>query len=139
MRVRFAETDAQGVVYHTNYIVWFEVGRGEYSRAAGFPYKQIEQEGYGLVVTDLHIKYYSPARYDDEMTIKTWLEQIGRASCVFGYQIYNETSSKLAVEGFTKHAAVTPAGKLVRLSPKLYQTLAAGVGRGPGRLTLPSR
>src|SRR5215210_7381176 len=92
LRPRYAETDAQGVVYHTNYIIWFEVARGDYCRAVGFPYIEIEQDGYGFMVTDLQVKYFSPARYDDQIIVKVWLEKTGRASCIFGYQIYNETT-----------------------------------------------
>ena len=133
LRPRYAETDAQGVVHHTSYIVWFEVARGEYCRALGFPYSEIEKQGYGFMVTDLSVKYLSPARFDDEIVVKTWVERIGRASCIFGYQIYNETSGKISIEGMTKHAAVTPAGKLVRFSPELYTVVAPRVGRGPSQ------
>jgi acyl-CoA thioester hydrolase len=135
LRPRYAETDAQGVVYHANYLVWFEVGRGEYCRALGFPYSQIEQEGYGFMVTDLTIKYYSPTFYDNEISVKTWCEKIGRVSCVFGYQIYNKTTGKICVEGMSKHAAVDREGKLVRFGQHLYDAIAPKVGRGPTRLT----
>jgi acyl-CoA thioester hydrolase len=134
LRPRYAETDAQGVVYHANYIVWFEVARGEYCRAIGYPYLAIEQEGYGFMVTDLSVKYLSPAYYDDEIVIKTWVEKTGRASCVFGYQIYNKTTGKICVEGMSKHAAVSREGKLVRFSQTLYETIKPLVGRGPTRL-----
>jgi acyl-CoA thioester hydrolase len=135
LRPRYAETDAQGVVYHANYIVWFEVARGEYCRAVGYPYLAIEREGYGFMVTDLSVKYLSPAYYDDEIVIKTWVEKTGRASCVFGYQIYNETTGKVCVEGMSKHAAVSREGKLVRFSQGLYDTIKPLVGRGPTKLT----
>jgi len=134
LRPRYAETDAQGVVYHANYLVWFEVARGEFCRALGYPYSHIEQEGYGFMVTDLSIKYYSPAFYDNEIGIKVWCEKIGRVSCVFGYQIYNKTTGKICVEGMSKHAAVSREGKLVRFSQALYDIIAPLVGRGPSRL-----
>ncbi len=134
LRPRYAETDAQGVVYHANYIVWFEVARGEYCRTVGYPYLAIEREGYGFMVTDLSVKYLSPAYYDDEIVIKTWIEKTGRASCIFGYQIYNKTTGKICVEGMSKHASVSREGKLVRLSPELYATFSPLSGRGPTRL-----
>jgi acyl-CoA thioester hydrolase len=134
LRPRYAETDAQGVVYHANYIVWFEVGRGEYCRAVGYPYLAIEREGYGFMVTDLSVKYLSPAYYDDEIVIKTWVEKTGRFSCIFGYQIYNKTTGKICVEGISKHAAVNREGKLVRFSQALYDTISPLAGRGPTRL-----
>ncbi|HEX2912628.1 MAG TPA: thioesterase family protein [Chloroflexia bacterium] len=134
LRPRYAETDAQGVVYHSNYIVWFEVARGEYCRAVDYPYLKIEQEGYGLMVTEIAVKYHSPCRYDDEIRIKAWIEKVGRASCVFGYQVFNDTTGKLSVEGLTKHAAVTPAGKLTRFSQPLYAIMLTRAGRGPSQL-----
>lgn len=134
LRPRYAETDAQGVVYHANYIVWFEVARGEFCRAIGYPYLAIEREGYGFMVTDLNVKYLSPAYYDDEISVKTWVEKTGRASCIFGYQIYNKTTGKICVEGMSKHAAVSREGKLVRFSQQLYDTIVPLVGRGPTRL-----
>lgn len=136
LRVRYAETDGQGVVYHANYIVWFEVARGEYCRAIGYPYKQIEADGYGFMVTDVGVKYYSPTRYDDEILVRVWMEKLGRASCVFGYQVYNETVNKLAVEGMTKHVAITPEGKIVPVGAKLSGLASPHVGRGPSRFVL---
>jgi acyl-CoA thioester hydrolase len=136
LRVRYAETDAQGVVYHANYIVWFEVARGEYCRAAGYPYTEIEKEGYGMMVTDARVSYLSPARYDDQILLRAWMEKIGRASCIFGYQVYNETTGTINAQGLTRHAAVTPGGKVVRFSSRLYQTMAPLAGRGPSTLVL---
>jgi acyl-CoA thioester hydrolase len=136
LRVRFAETDAQGVAYHANYIVWFEVGRGDYCREVGYPYSQIERDGYGFMVTELGITYRSPSRYDDELLLRTWIEKVGRASCIFGYQLYNETTNKLCVEGMTKHAAVAPSGKIVRFSPRLYDIMITRAGRGPSQFML---
>lgn len=136
LRVRFAETDAQQVVYHANYIIWFEVARGEYCREAGYPYTEIEKEGYGMMVTDLRVRYINPARYDDQLLVRAWMEKIGRASCIFGYQVYNETTGALNAEGLTRHAAVTPEGKVVRFSARLYQTMAPKAGRGPSTLVL---
>ncbi len=136
LRPRYAETDAQGVVYHANYIIWFEVGRGEYCREVGYPYLEIERDGYGFMVTELGTKFLSPARYDDQIVVRVWLEKVARASCIFGYQIYNETSQKLCVEGMTRHAAVTPAGKVVRFSSRLYEIMAPRAGRGPSQFTI---
>jgi len=136
LRVRFSETDAQQVVYHANYIVWFEVARGEYCRAAGFPYTEIEKEGYGMMVTDLRVSYLSPTRYDDQILVRAWMEKMGRASCIFAYQVYNETTGILSAEGLTRHAAVTPDGKIVRFSPRLYQKMAPLAGHGPSTLVL---
>jgi acyl-CoA thioester hydrolase len=119
LRVRYAETDAQGITHHTSYIIWFEVARGDYCRAIGYPYTRIEAENFGFVVTDLRVKYYYPAKFDDQIIVYSWLEKLGRASCVFGYRVYNETAQKICVEALSRHAAVTREGKPTRVSPEL--------------------
>jgi acyl-CoA thioester hydrolase len=73
VRVRYAETDQMGVVYHSNYLIWFEVGRVEFIRQLGLNYKQMEEEGCGIAVVDVHVRYKAPARYDDELMIETRL------------------------------------------------------------------
>ena len=130
---RYAETDAQGVIYHANYIVWFEVARGEYCIAIGYPYARIEQEGINFMVTEMSAKYYSPVRYADEVIVKVWLEKIGRASCHYAYQVYNQTQNKICVEGYSKHAAVSPEGKIVAFSRTLYDLGHERAGRGPSQ------
>ena len=72
LRVRYAETDKMGVVYHANYFVWFEVGRCELLRAVGRSYRDLEETGIGLPVIEAHCEYKMPARYDDELQVKTW-------------------------------------------------------------------
>ena len=135
LRVRYAETDGMGVVYHANYAVWFEAARNEYCRALGYPYKELsENEGAHLMVTQLAIKYHTPTFFDDEIVVRTWCETMGRASCVFGYQVRDETTDKLAVEGWSEHAAVDKlTGKLHRFSPELYGVFAAHAGPGPSK------
>jgi acyl-CoA thioester hydrolase len=130
-RVRYAETDAMGVVYYANYAVWFEVARGEYCRAAGYSYAQMEKDfGIVMAVTEMGIKYRYPARYDDEMVVYVWMEKLGKASCVFGYQVYSITSEKICVEGFTEHAAVAADGKPKRFDLKLHELFTPLVGAG---------
>ena len=133
LRVRYAETDGQGIVHHSNYPVWFELARTEYLDVIGYPYTVIEKEGYGFIITDLAIKYLSPARYDDRILVRTWCEKVGRATSFFGYQVYNETTEKLCAEGMTRLATVTPQGKLVRFNSDLYATMLTIVGRGPSK------
>ena len=135
IRSRYAETDAMGVIYHANYLPWFEMARNEYCRLVGFPYTVLErEEGAFLMVTELGIKYHSPTHFDDEVLIRTWVETTGRASCLFGYQIWNETTGKLTVEGWSEHAAVDKiTGKLHRFSPHLHVILAKNSGPGPSK------
>lgn len=131
LRVRYAETDAMGVVYYANYAVWFEVARGEYCRAAGYSYAQMEKDfSMVMAVTEMGINYRSPARYDDEIIVYVWMEKLGRASCVFGYQVFNQTSGKVAVEGFTEHAAVAADGRPQRFHAKLHDLFNPLVGIG---------
>ena len=87
LRVRYAETDQMGVVYHANYIIWMEVGRVEYFRAQGIRYRDMEQEGILLVVVEAHCRYHSPARYDEEVSIRTWVEEAGPRMIRFGYEM----------------------------------------------------
>src|SRR4029077_5406386 len=78
IRVRYAETDQMGVAYYANYLVWMEVGRAELCRACGFNYRDMEQDdGDLLAVAEANCRYSSPARYDDEVVIKTWIEEAG--------------------------------------------------------------
>lgn len=137
LRVRYSETDGMAVVYHANYLPWFECARNEYCRALGYPYKELEErEGAFLMVTELGIKYNNPARFDDEVVVRTWCEQMGRASCTFGYQVWDATTNKLCVEGWSEHAAVDKVtGKLRRFSPELYAAFAQHLGPGPAKFT----
>jgi len=135
LRTRYAETDGMGVIYHANYLIWFETARNEYCRLVGYPYLEMErQEGAYLMVTELSIKYHTPSFFDDEILVRTWVEEAGRASCVFGYQVWNETTGKLSVEGWSEHAAVDKVtGKIHRFSPLLYEVLVVNVGPGPSK------
>ncbi|HLH09766.1 MAG TPA: thioesterase family protein, partial [Terriglobales bacterium] len=89
LRVRYAETDQMGVVYYANYLVWFEVGRTEFCRQHGFEYRDMEREdGLCIIVAEAQCRYKAPARYDDEILIKTRLTAVRRRVLVFGYEIY---------------------------------------------------
>ena len=87
VRVRYAETDQMGIVYHTHYLVWCEVGRTDYIRALGTTYAEIEREGIVLAVADVRIRYVAPARYDDRIRIRTWLERVQSRAVTFGYEL----------------------------------------------------
>lgn len=88
IRVRYSETDQMGVVYHANYLVWMEVARVDYCRAAGFRYKDLERDfGILLAVTEVDCRYLSPARYDDEIEIETIVTRSHHRAITFGYEI----------------------------------------------------
>lgn len=107
VRVRYAETDQMGVVYHANYLVWFEIGRVEYIRQLGLDYKSMErEEGCGIAVVDVSARYRSPARYDDELIIETRLLAARGPVIRFGYRIVRVADKSLLCEGETVHVVV---------------------------------
>jgi len=98
LRVRFAETDAQGVVYYAHYFVWFEVARVNFLRTLGFDYSQAEKEGIGFVIAEAYCRYLAPAHFDELIKIKTWVEDIGRSSFTLSYEVMNaQTGQTLAL------------------------------------------
>lgn len=94
-RVRYAETDQMGVVYHTHYLVWCEIGRTDYIRQFGASYAELEREGLLLAVADAQIRYAASARYDDLITVETWIEKAQSRILTFGYEIYRDEPSRL--------------------------------------------
>ena len=101
VRVRYAETDQMGIAHHANYLVWFEIGRTDLCRQTGFSYAEIEARGYLLVVTEIGCRYRSSFRYDDEVTIRTHVAEIGSRSMKFAYELY--LGEELRATGFTSH------------------------------------
>jgi len=120
VRVRYAETDQMGVVYHANYLVWFEVGRVEYIRQLGLDYKSMErEEGCGIAVADVSARFKAPAQYDDELVIQTRLLEARGAVLRFGYRIVRAADDLLLCEGETVHIVVGKDMKR-RTLPKKY-------------------
>jgi acyl-CoA thioester hydrolase len=125
VRVRYAETDQMGVVYHSNYLIWFEVGRVEFIRQLGLNYKQMEEEGCGIAVVDVHVRYKAPARYDDELVIETRLLAARGVVVRFGYRILRVPDGLLLCEGETMHVVVGMDMKKRSLPPKYAERFAA--------------
>jgi acyl-CoA thioester hydrolase len=125
VRVRYAETDQMGVVYHSNYLIWFEVGRVELIRQMGLDYKRMEEEGCGISVVDVHARYRLPARYDDELVIETRLLAARGAVVKFGYRILRDVDGVLLCEGETMHVCVGRDMKKMCLPPKYAERFAA--------------
>ena len=115
LRVRYAETDKMGVVYYANYFVWFEVGRCELIRAIGKSYRDLEEAGIGLPVIEAHCEYRSPARYDDELQVKTWGALLSPARVEFRYEVSQVTDGTVNAVGRTVHASVDQKGRPCRL------------------------
>lgn len=125
MKVRYAETDAQGVVYHGSYVVWFEVGRTEYCDAAGYPYARMESEGVNIVVSDLAARFRRPARYGDTVRVETRLAALRSRGCTFAYRVLL-ADGNVAVEGETVHLFVDRAtGRPTAVPEPVREALSA--------------
>jgi len=125
IRVIYGDSDQMGVVYYANYLRFFEAGRNEFIRAKGLRYRDFE-ERHGLVlpVVEASIRYLSPARYDDLVTIEVSLEEARRASARFGYRVMRE--AELLATGHTVHACVDREGRVKRMPAELVAALTAG-------------
>lgn len=128
-RVRYQETDAQGRVHHANYLTWFEMGRVELLRAAGFNYRDMESAGVLLVVSHVECKYYQPANYDDLIRVVTVTERAKGARINHHYRIYRDT--ELLAEGRSTIACIDRSGKVRRLPA--YLIPPAPEERPPGQ------
>ena len=126
VRVRYAETDQMGVAYHSNFLIWFEVGRVELLRQAGFDYKDMEQQdGCYIAVVDARCRYKAPARYDDELIVRTRMKNVRGSLVHFAYEVLRAGDSVLLAEGETVHI-VTDAQMKRRTLPEKY---ASAFGR----------
>lgn len=122
LRVRYVETDQMGVVYHANYFVWFEIGRVELLRQLGFSYRDMEtKDGCGIAVIDARCRYKAPARYDDEVMVRTRLKYLRESLVQFEYELVRANDGELLAEGDTTHIVVNPEMKKVPL-PEKYMT-----------------
>ena len=117
VRVRYAETDAQRVVYHGNYIVWFEVGRTDLLRAFGWSYREMEAEGYSLPVIEATCQYHRPARYDDELEVATTGVLVSPVRLQFDYDIRRD--GETIATGRTVHASLNRRGRPTRLPDRV--------------------
>jgi acyl-CoA thioester hydrolase len=107
LRVRYAETDQMGVVYHSNFVIWFEIGRVELMRQLGFRYRDMEQQdNCHIPVADLHVRYKEPAHYDDEIVVRTRLTEVHRSLLRFRYKVFRASDETLLAEGETTHLVV---------------------------------
>lgn len=113
--VRYAETDAMGIVHHASYIVYLEEGRSHYIRQRGTSYAEMERSGYSLAVTELTARYIKAAHYDDRVTIRCWLESTRSRSLSFAYQIVREETGEVLVEASSKHICLDRSGQVTRL------------------------
>ncbi len=123
LRVRYAETDQMGIVYYANFFVWFEIGRTDFCRQHGFAYREMEQQdGLYIMVAEARCRYKAPARYDDELVVRTCLRSLRKRVLVFAYEVYRQASDELLAEGETVHVITDRAGH-PRALPEKYQEL----------------
>ena len=126
VRVRYAETDQMGVVYHSNFIVWFEVGRVELLRQLGFDYRKMEiEDDCAIAVADVHCRYKAPARYDDIILIRTRLTYVRRKVLHFEYDLLRHADETLLAHGKTMHVVVNSQFKSHSLPDKYFNAFVS--------------
>jgi acyl-CoA thioester hydrolase len=130
LRVRYAETDQMGIVYHANHFIWFEVGRVELLRQLGFSYREMEQnDACHIAVVDARCRYKSPARYDDEIIVRTHLKRVRESTIHFGYALLRANDGTLLAEGETTHLVIDAAMNLAPLPEKYMSVFRAATGK----------
>jgi acyl-CoA thioester hydrolase len=130
LRVRYAETDQMGVVYHSNHFIWFEVGRVEFFRQLGFSYRDMERdEGCFIAVAEAQCRYRAPALYDEEVLVRTRLRSVRKSVVHFGYELLRATDGTQLAEGETTHIVTNRQMKVVGLPEKYLKAFRAAIGR----------
>lgn len=123
IRVRYAETDQLGVVYHSNYLVWLEVARTDMIRQHGVSYADLEREGHALAVAEATVRYLAPARYDDEVRIDTTITEVRSRSIRFEYELVRVRDDVRLATAYTALVSIDPAtGRPVAL-PQRFKAL----------------
>ena len=128
LRVRYAETDQMGVVYHANYLAWCEVGRTEYVRAAGMSYREMEAAGFGLAVIDAALRFHGSATYDDVVRVETRLADVRSRTVTFEYVISNAASGARLFTASTRLASVDRSGSTVAMPREVRALLERAAG-----------
>jgi acyl-CoA thioester hydrolase len=124
VRVRYAETDTMGMVYYANYLVWFEVGRTDLLRDAGWSYREMEAEGYALPVIEANCVYLQPARYDDDLEIRTAGTLLSPIRVKFLYDVVRPADEVTLATGHTVHASLDRGGRPCRLPDRVRALFA---------------
>jgi acyl-CoA thioester hydrolase len=130
LRVRYAETDQMGVVYHSNHLIWFEVGRVELMREMGFSYRDMERDnGCFIAVAEAKCRYRSPIYYDEEVVVRTWLKSVRKSVVVFNYELVRAENRALLAEGETTHIVTDSKMKVVALPEKYLTAFRAAMAK----------
>ncbi len=125
-RVRYSETDQMGVAHNKSYFEWFELGRTEFCRQKGIPYKDIEALGYYLVVVEACCKYRKPLRYDQVFVIRVRLREIAAKKVIFDYELLTKEDKKLTAAGSTVHIVTNSQGQVRLLPEEIVRKIAGG-------------
>ena len=125
--VRYAETDAMGVVHHASYLVYFEEGRSHYMRELGNDYASIESSGYRLPFTEVDIRYLGSLMYGDHVRIRSWIEENRSRRLSFAYEVRNSVSDDILVTGLTRHVWTDLAGNVSRIPEELRDFFASNM------------
>jgi acyl-CoA thioester hydrolase len=130
LRVRYAETDQMGVVYHSNHFIWFEVGRVELLRQMGFSYRDMESEDNRFIaVAEATCRYRAPVRYDEEVLVRTRLKNARDSVVHFGYELVRVSDGALLAEGETTHIVTDAQMKIAVLPDKYLNAFRAALGK----------
>jgi len=130
LRVRYAETDQMGVVYHANHFIWFEVGRVELLRKLGFSYREMEQNDHCFIaVVDARCRYKAPARYDDEIIVRTHMKNVRESLVHFGYELVRVSDGSLLAEGETTHIVTDAEMKVCAIPEKYMKVFREATGK----------
>lgn len=127
LRVRYAETDQMGVVYHANYLVWCELGRTDFIRALGKSYAELEREGVLLAVSDVTMRFHASARYDDPIRVHTRLTSAGSRGLAFAYRVMRADTETLLVSATTALVSIDKTGRLAAMPRDVRAVLEAAV------------
>ena len=130
LRVRYAETDQMGVVYHSNHLIWFEVGRVELMRQLGFSYRDMERDDDRFIaVVDVKCRYRAPVFYDEEVLVRTHLKSVRDSVITFRYELARATDGALLADGETTHIVTDSKMKVSTLPEKYFRVLRAALGK----------
>ncbi|MGA9799812.1 MAG: thioesterase family protein [Terriglobales bacterium] len=130
VRVRYAETDQMGMVYHANHFIWFEIGRVDLMRQLGFTYRDMERDhGCFIPVVDARCRYKAPARYDDEIIVRTHLRNVRESIIHFGYELLRVNDAALLAEGETMHMILDSKMKPAALPPDILKAFRQAAGK----------
>jgi acyl-CoA thioester hydrolase len=123
VRVNYSETDQMGVVYHARYLVWLDIARCDYLRLAGMTYRELEQNGLRLAVSEVTIRYRQPARYDDPIRIRCWVRNVASRRVDFGYAVEHAEHARLLATASTSLLVLDTAMALSRLPEPVREVL----------------